>query len=203
MYKVFVDKSFLHFKKNEKFSTNVGQEYLPSLDPENLEEFRQYLNNKSQSETGYINSPDPLKSLRSFFNKFKWIEAAGGLVQHEESGKFLFIYRNEMWDLPKGKVEKNESIESAAIREVREECGIRSLDITGVLSPTFHVYFAYDHFWIKKTSWFKMQTNEMNFSPQIDEGITKIQLFPKEEVSSIKALTYASLNDVIDEGIFK
>ena len=37
------------------------------------------------------------------------MEAAGGLVKHA-NGSYLFIYRNDKWDLPKGKIEKNEVI---------------------------------------------------------------------------------------------
>ena len=36
--------------------------------------------------------------------------------------EILFIYRNDTWDLPKGMVEKEESIEATALREVAEEC---------------------------------------------------------------------------------
>ena len=51
------------------------------------------------------------------------IEAAGGLVKNE-NGDYLFIYRNDKWDLPKGKIEKDEKTKVAAVREVEEECGI-------------------------------------------------------------------------------
>src|SRR5665648_657317 len=58
-----------------------------------------------------------------FRSLFVEIPAAGGLVRNE-NGLFLFIRRLGVWDLPKGKIEKNETPELAAVREVEEECGL-------------------------------------------------------------------------------
>ena len=44
----------------------------------------------------------------------------------------LFIYRNQLWDLPKGMTEAGETIEATALREVAEECGIDKLSIDRV-----------------------------------------------------------------------
>jgi ADP-ribose pyrophosphatase len=61
-----------------------------------------------------------------FTHMFKVVEAAGGVVSNK-NGEILFIRRMGKWDLPKGKIEKGESLEQAAIREVEEETGIREL----------------------------------------------------------------------------
>ena len=37
---------------------------------------------------------------------------------------YLFILRNVVWDIPKGKLEKGETPELAAVREIEEECGL-------------------------------------------------------------------------------
>src|SRR5688572_4852080 len=60
------------------------------------------------------------KLKKAFFKHFKLIEAAGGIVQNE-SKDLLFIFRRGKWDLPKGKMEKNESRETCAERETMEE----------------------------------------------------------------------------------
>jgi 8-oxo-dGTP diphosphatase len=54
------------------------------------------------------------------------IEAAGGVVVDEE-GRLLLVHRPEYddWSLPKGKLDKGESFEEAALREVEEETGVR------------------------------------------------------------------------------
>ena len=55
-----------------------------------------------------------------------YVPAAGGIVQNEHR-EVLFIFRKGKWDLPKGKMEKAERPEVAAIREVEEECGVTGL----------------------------------------------------------------------------
>jgi 8-oxo-dGTP diphosphatase len=52
------------------------------------------------------------------------IFAAGGILLRE-CEQVLIVYRtkHEDWTLPKGKLEPNESFETAAVREVREETG--------------------------------------------------------------------------------
>ena len=70
---------------------------------------------------------------------FEIIEASGGIVKNE-SGEILFIFRNGIWDLPKGKIEDNESREEAGLREVEEECGFRSLKLGHFIGTTYHLY---------------------------------------------------------------
>jgi len=55
----------------------------------------------------------------------KPVEAAGGVVLHE--GRVLLVHRPRYddWTLPKGKLDRGESFEDAALREVREETGLR------------------------------------------------------------------------------
>lgn len=71
----------------------------------------------------YINK-DFETVFQNLKNKIKLIKAAGGLVKNGD-GDYLFIYRLGKWDLPKGKVEDNEKMREAAVREVEEECGIK------------------------------------------------------------------------------
>ncbi len=53
------------------------------------------------------------------------IEAAGGVVVRD--GRVLLVHRARYddWSLPKGKLEPGEAWEDAALREVREETGLR------------------------------------------------------------------------------
>ncbi|CAB5027232.1 unannotated protein [freshwater metagenome] len=54
----------------------------------------------------------------------RMIEAAGGVV--EQDGLIAVVHRPRYddWSLPKGKLDKNESFERAALREVQEETGL-------------------------------------------------------------------------------
>ena len=79
------------------------------------------------------------KLWKKLLKIFSLVEAAGGLVEHL-SGKFLFIYRNEKWDLPKGRVEKKEILIDGAVREVMEETGVKDLIVKKNLNHTFHLF---------------------------------------------------------------
>jgi 8-oxo-dGTP diphosphatase len=68
------------------------------------------------------------------------IVAAGGVVQ-AEGRLVLLVHRPKYndWSFPKGKTEPNETIDEAAIREVREETGL-TCRITRELPPVrYHV----------------------------------------------------------------
>ena len=63
------------------------------------------------------------------------------------------------WDLPKGKVDKGESIENAAVREVEEETGVTGLVIEKFLRTTYHVFKRNGEYQLKQTHWFLMSTD--------------------------------------------
>ena len=73
---------------------------------------------KSKKTNGvYLYHPKEDKLWKHMLKIFSLVEAAGGLVEHQ-SGKVLFIFRNDKWDLPKGRVEKKEILIDGAVREV-------------------------------------------------------------------------------------
>ena len=116
-----------------------------------------------------------------FLRHFPIVEAAGGLVRHQD-GRFLFIFRNDKWDLPKGRIEKNEPIRIAAVREVEEETGVDGLEIVKPLIETFHVFNRNGKYKLKKTFWFEMKTaSTVTLIPQLNEGIEQaVWVFEKE-----------------------
>jgi ADP-ribose pyrophosphatase YjhB (NUDIX family) len=125
------------------------------------------------------------------------VRAAGGAVV-DEHGRLLAIRRLGKWDLPKGKVDKGEGIEAAALREVREECGLHELRIITVLPITWHTYERKGLQHLKRTDWYMMQgTAKEALSPQLEEDITEVRWMTAAEVVAMKSETYPSLLPVI------
>ena len=72
--------------------------------------FEDYVLNGNIKNIVFIS--DNVSSLFISFKKhFKNITAAGGLVLNEKN-QILMIFRRSKWDLPKGKIEKDETIEN-------------------------------------------------------------------------------------------
>ena len=134
-----------------------------------------------KTECLYLYHQKEDKLWMHFLRHFPIVEAAGGLVRHQD-GRFLFIYRNDKWDLPKGRIEKNEPIRIAAVREVEEETGVDGLEIVKPLIETFHVFNRNGKYKLKKTFWFEMKTTSIvTLTPQLNEGIEQaIWVFEKE-----------------------
>ena len=138
----------------------------------------------------YIGAKDYLKS------KYTIMKAAGGVVQ--KGNKTLLIFRMKKWDLPKGKINKNEATVDAAIREVEEECNIE-VKATRKICKTWHTYTMKKKKILKKTTWYAMKViNEENMRPQVEEDIEEIRwMSPKELFHSLDN-SYRSIRFVFD-----
>lgn len=142
-------------------------------------------------------STDLENDWNSFLENFKVVKAAGGLVLNPNN-EILFIYRNNIWDLPKGHVEKKESLENAAIREVEEECGISKLSIIQKLTITYHIYFL-DGIKLKETHWYLMNSDDQKeLTPQTEEGITEVVFKNQKQVLKAFENTYSNIKMVYE-----
>ncbi|ARV08086.1 NUDIX hydrolase [Polaribacter sp. SA4-10] len=193
MYKVFVnDKPIIvtsSLKKENIFPTYIIKniivdELIYKLQDENIKGI-------------YLHANDLENDWALFIKKFKIVSAAGGLVLNPKK-EVLFIFRSNKWDLPKGIIEKGESIETTAIREVEEECGIYNLKIIQPLLTTYHVYYR-NGIKLKETHWFLMSSDySKELVPQIEEEITEVVF--KSDIEIHKALknTYGNIKLVYD-----
>lgn len=137
---------------------------------------------------------------RTFRSVFQYIEASGGVVRNSRQ-EFLFIYRFNTWDLPKGKLEKGETPRLGAIREVKEETGLVNVKILQKLEPTYHLYPDKKGFMVlKKTHWFLMEAaGEQTLKPQVDEDISEVRWIPATQPDLVLPNTYASLQPLIKQ----
>jgi 8-oxo-dGTP pyrophosphatase MutT (NUDIX family) len=126
------------------------------------------------------------------------VQAAGGLVL-DQDGRLLVIKRLGRWDLPKGKVDPGEAIRDAALREVREECGLRTLELIQPIAVSWHTYPHKGHQVLKRTDWFLMRGDGQEpLVPQHDEGIDVVRWASPHEAEVLRAETYPSLVPVLD-----
>tara|TARA_B110000240_G_scaffold166777_1_gene188237 strand:+ start:1830 stop:2300 length:471 start_codon:yes stop_codon:yes gene_type:complete len=125
------------------------------------------------------------------------IEAAGGVVYNNKN-QLLMIFRNNKWDLPKGKLEQNENIKECAIREVKEECGVSGLSIVNVLKDTYHTYEINGKKILKRTYWFAMRTDFKGILvPQTDEGITEVVWVDNEQIGKKLHNSFGNIKEII------
>ena len=144
-----------------------------------------------------IISKDKNKTFKRFLKLLPNIIAAGGKVVNSKN-EILFIYRNNKWDLPKGKTEGKENIAETAIREVKEETGVKDISITKPLELTYHIFKKNNKFNLKITYWFEMMSSDGNqLIPQLEEGITRVEWIKSSEVEKIKKKCYANIRLLI------
>lgn len=134
--------------------------------------------------------------FREFCSRFVEIPAGGGLVRNRE-GKYLLICRHGLWDLPKGKQEPGESIETCALREVEEECGLHGLELGSLICVTHHSYRLFGEECLKHTYWYRMYDGrEEPLLPQAEEDITEARWVDEAQLPVYLKDTYPSIREV-------
>ena len=196
MYKVFYNQKSLHF--TTVLSNNSKTTPLFFIKYASANSIIKALKDRVVTEV-YLYHSNVKKIEKHFFKTFPSVEAAGGLVKHQD-GRYLFIYRNNKWDLPKGGVEKKEMIIEAAQREVTEETGVSDLTVEKKLSETFHLFKKGKRYRLKKTYWFKMKTNYMGeLKPQTEEGIENAKWISKDKISYILNDAFENIRLIVME----
>ncbi len=193
MHRIFVnDKPIIlttkvkkekHFKNYLMSTVNIGK-VIKELNTTDIEGIR--LIGKKED-----------KLLKSFLKKLPNVIAGGGKVFNDK-GEILFIYRNDKWDLPKGKIEAEESIEETALREVEEETKVNGLKIVKPLETTYHIFKRNGRIQLKITYWFEMiSTYNGVLEPQEEEGITKVEWLNPKQIKEAMENSYANIKILV------
>ncbi len=189
MYKVFVNGSPL-ILTNKLSDTEKGKYFL--MNGVAINEAIEALSKKKLKEA-YIYHPNHEEILRKFTSKIPLVVAAGGIVTNKV-GKVLFIYRNDKWDLPKGKLDKGETIEACALREVAEETGVKGLKIENFLQTTYHIFKRNGEYKLKEVHWYAMKTSyEGELKGQKNEGIEKVKWKGPKKIKKALDNSYANI----------
>jgi 8-oxo-dGTP pyrophosphatase MutT (NUDIX family) len=135
---------------------------------------------------------------------FKRIIAAGGIVRNENN-EILFMYRKQKWDLPKGKIEKGETIIQGAKREVEEETGITVNEVyQKPFITTYHAYIENDKYVLKENIWFLMQSHSKYvLTPQIEEEIADLQWVNVINMNKYLQNSYPSIQKILNQYLAK
>ena len=193
MYKVFLNRFQINLTSKSKFLDKTNTFLLLSIEQkEILKKLRKYKK---------INLFHSRKSelLNIFKSKIEVIFASGGIVENPKK-QLLFIHRKGKWDLPKGKAEKNETVRETALREVKEETGIKRLRIRKFYTNTFHLVRNNSLYFLKETSWFLMYSDyEGKLIPQGEEGIKSVKWKNLKQVKKIKEKTFKNIKIILED----
>lgn len=114
-------------------------------------------------------------------------------ISHQSSGIPVL---KESWEYPA-------SARLAAIREVKEETGLKSVTITREMHCTWHIYTRKEKRILKRTYWFAMETDSNQpLKPQASEGIFLAKWTSPKGIHCILSHTYDSIRELILEEIF-
>lgn len=87
--------------------------------------------------------------------------SAGGAVYKKEDGQTLWLVCKHSgyhkWVLPKGLIDKGEKAEETAVREVEEECGVKTKIIAIIPEPEKYIYTMNNVKIFKMVNYFLME----------------------------------------------
>src|SRR5690554_2166166 len=114
MYKVFLNDRVIKIGPVENIDFNKST--VTFSDHCTQDDVRKWFEafTKSNIPDATIVHANPEQFFNVFQSAFTVVHAAGGVVIGDH--KIMFIFRNGKWDLPKGKLNKNELAEEAALR---------------------------------------------------------------------------------------
>ncbi|MDR2284547.1 MAG: NUDIX domain-containing protein [Sphingobacterium sp.] len=196
IYKIYMNQSLLILADfAPSIKGNVQTIGLQDIDMEKL--FNSITKNNDITYL-YVH-PNINQVLKNILSTVKIIHAAGGLVKNGD-GDYLFIYRLDKWDLPKGKVEESEKMKDAALREVEEECGIKVNYLGPKIATTYHTYYMRGKFVLKQTKWYEMGVNKVpKLIPQTEEDITQAIWLDPRELDKVEGNTYPLITEIIEK----
>jgi len=133
-------------------------------------------------------SPSPRKGGRGSgatgTDRARRESSAGGVVFRMSRGQPLFLLIQDSygnWGFPKGHLERGERADSAALREVMEETGLRAVSVVAAID-TIEWFFRFRGRLIHKNcQFYLMQTASTDTKPQHAEGITACRWSTLEE----------------------
>lgn len=121
--------------------------------------------------------------------------SSGGVVIFGNTILLLKKYNGD-WVLPKGRVERGETLEQTALREVKEETGVKG-NIVQYIGKINYRYksLQYDEIVSKIVHWYYMESSSMDCRPQKTEGFIIAKFVHMDRV--LETLRYKDEKEVV------
>lgn len=125
--------------------------------------------------------------------------SSGGVVIFGNTILLLKKYNGD-WVLPKGRLEKDENMKSAALREVLEESGVKG-EIIDYIGAVHYNYknLKEDELVFKTVHWYLMKSSTMDCTPQRKEGFVEAMFVHIDKAKSL--VRYDDEKNIILKGI--
>ena len=205
MVKIYIQNKtlFLVDKINQEVEDYLHRRETIFIDELNMPAVRTMLQQMEQPEvyTGVFLHPNLSELLAAFKEQLQVIIAAGGLVYTPEK-ELLLIHRLGKWDLPKGKLDSEETLEACALREINEETGAEQLSVEQPLLTTYHTYHQHGKNILKESHWYLVKAAKKTvLEPQTEEDIMQCIWVPMAEIEEYVDGAFAAIADVLRAGI--
>lgn len=196
MYRIYFDERSITIFQNGDSALEDGTPVIDATDSAKIATLAADFE-KSDCVKLYVSTDDEASVIEALKAQFTEINAAGGLIS-DDDGRYLFIFRCGKWDLPKGKQEEGEEISLCALREVREETGLKNPELGRLICITNHTYHRDGKFYLKHTWWYEMHCKSgEETTPQIEEDIRQIVWAEKKDIGRFASDTYPSIAEVL------
>jgi 8-oxo-dGTP pyrophosphatase MutT (NUDIX family) len=203
MYKIYINGTPLFLTSTQDFKELQlkGENFIKARyvgKKKVLHNYIDLLEKNTAFDAVVLHFNDVKRLWKDFKAIYKIMKAAGGVVENEKN-EVLMIYRRDHWDLPKGKIEKKESKEDAAVREVMEETGLQNVDLQDFIHTSYHTYIdRKDRRVLKVTYWFTMKTTDTQLIPQAEEDIEEAVFVDLKNFFSESKPIYGNILDTIE-----
>jgi len=148
-------------------------------------------------------------AARKGSSRVKRETSAGGVVYRVVSGGPVFLLIRDSygkWGFPKGHLERRERADTAALREVMEETGLRAVTVIGSVDTIDWKFRFRGSLIHKRCQFFLMESATSVTKPQNAEGITECKWAPFDEAAKLISYDNARAvlvhaNDLLSERI--
>ena len=102
--------------------------------------------------------------------------------------------------MPKGKLDKDETIAECALREVEEETGVKKLKIENFLQTTYHIFKRNGVNKLKEVHWYAMKTSyEGELKGQASEGIERVKWKDPQKIQKALQNSYINIKILFED----